>query len=253
MDKCNDKQIEIRNLQKFYWYKAKKRIVLECINTIIERGKIVAILGRSGCGKTTLLRLICGFEHPDGGEVLIDSQKVLSPSIKTLMIFQDYNQLLPWKTVLQNVALPLMITKKSTSIDDAEKKASELLKDVGLMDFAGYYPNSLSVGMKQRVAIARAIVLKPSVLLMDEPFSALDDYNRNSLQRLTKGIARKHGITVVFVTHSVQEALIISDRIIVLGGSPTSIIGDFINDESDLQCREELTKRIEELINNVGH
>jgi NitT/TauT family transport system ATP-binding protein len=197
--------------------------VLRDVSLDIRLNEIVAVIGHSGCGKTTLLRIMCGFEQADDGIILLDGEKHTAPSRDALMLFQDFNQLLPWKTVLGNVTHPLLATKAVKTRQDAEKRALGRIADVGLTGFEGSYPHQLSGGMKQRAAVARALALQPRVLLMDEPFAALDNITRGALQALTRRVCGKYGISALLVTHSVEEAVVMADRIVVMGKSPGRI------------------------------
>jgi NitT/TauT family transport system ATP-binding protein len=197
--------------------------VLEDISLSLSQNEMVGIIGHSGCGKTTLLRIVCAFEAPDGGYVLVDGAKSQKPCKDVVMLFQDFNQLLPWKTVLGNVVHPLMATKTCKSRKDAKKRAEKMISDVGLSGFEGAYPHQLSGGMKQRAAVARALALHPRVLLMDEPFAALDNITRGALQSLARQVCDKYGITALFVTHSVEEAAVMADRIVIMDRNPGRI------------------------------
>jgi NitT/TauT family transport system ATP-binding protein len=197
--------------------------VLRDINFDVAQGEFTGLIGYSGCGKTTLLRIICGFERAEGGFVLIDGLKHEKPGRNVLMLFQDFNQLFPWKTVLQNVMHPLIATGFIRDKAAARSRAEKRLHDVGLSDFLQYYPHQLSGGMMQRAAVARALALQPRVLLMDEPFASLDNITRRTLQELTRRVCDKYGVTVIFVTHSVEESVIMADKIIVMREKPGQI------------------------------
>lgn len=203
--------------------------VLSDINLNVDQNEFVALLGYSGCGKTTLLRVLCGFEKADSGYILVDGQPLRKPNKKVLMLFQDFNQLMPWKTVLANVMFPLLATKAVKSKQEARGRAEKRIDDVGLSAFAHSYPHQLSGGMKQRVAVARALALQPRVLLMDEPFAALDNITRGTLQVLTRRVCEKYGVTTIFVTHSVEEAALLADRIVVMKEKPGRIERIFDN------------------------
>jgi len=190
--------------------------VLQDISFELGEFETLAIIGHSGCGKTTLLRILGALESIDDGLVLLDGVRQTKPTKDALMLFQDFNQLQPWRTVLGNIIFPLTSTGTIKNRNDAKKIALKRIADVGLTDFENNYPHQLSGGMKQRVAVARALALQPRVLLMDEPFAALDNITRSSLQSLTRRVCEKYGISSVLVTHSVDEAIIMADRIIVM-------------------------------------
>jgi NitT/TauT family transport system ATP-binding protein len=197
--------------------------VLQNINLEINNNEIVAIIGHSGCGKTTLLRIVCAFEKPDFGSVFFNDKVYEKPSKDVLMIFQSFEQLQPWRTVLGNVVYPLIASNTINDKKYAKKRAIKRLEDVGLSEFLDYYPHTLSGGMKQRVAIARALALATRILVLDEPFASLDDITRRSLQKITKGVCKKHKISVFLVTHSIEEALIMSDKIVIMDRNPGRI------------------------------
>jgi NitT/TauT family transport system ATP-binding protein len=193
------------------------------INLEIAAGELVCLLGPSGCGKSTLLNAIAGFTPPSSGRVLVAGQPVIGPGPERAMVFQEY-ALFPWMTVTDNVAFGLRV--KGLSRSDADGRARTLLQWFGLGDFAGRFPRDLSGGMQQRVAIARVLAIDPPILLMDEPFGALDALTRRTLQdellRLW-GDLRK---TIVFVTHSIEEALYLADRVVVMTARPGAIKRD---------------------------
>lgn len=203
--------LKINNLSK----KFKDSFVLKDFNLSINKGEFLMLLGRSGIGKSTLLRMIGGFETPSSGEILLENKKVLTPRREQCMVFQDFNQIFAWKSVLENVTYPLKLENK-LSKDEIKNKALEFLKIVGLENYANYYPHELSGGMKQRVAIARALIQHPKVLLMDEPFAALDSDTRGSLCKKLYEIWKSSHITIVFVTHNFFEAISMGTRFLVL-------------------------------------
>ncbi|OQW51171.1 MAG: hypothetical protein A4S15_12100 [Candidatus Raskinella chloraquaticus] len=177
------------------------------------------LLGPSGCGKSSLLKAIAGFLSPVEGEIRLDGQKVTEPGPDRMMVFQEFDQLLPWKTVEQNVLFPMERTGKYSG-KDARERARRFLDKVKLSKFAHVYPHQLSGGMKQRVAIARALALEPRVLLMDEPFAALDALTRREMQQELLQLWDEARFTVVFVTHSIHEAIVVGNRILVLSPHP---------------------------------
>ncbi len=196
--------------------------VLANVNIEINKGDFVCILGPSGCGKTTLLRCIAGLEKPDSGEILLGPNSVRGPGPDRIVVFQDFDQLLPWKTVKENVAFPLKVNQKA-SRDKIRETVNRNLTLVGLDEFENYYPHQLSGGMKQRAAIARALAANPEVLLMDEPFASVDSQTRTSLQNELIRIWEKFQPTIVFITHNIEEAVILGSRIAVMSSRPGTI------------------------------
>jgi len=194
---------------------------LETVSYDVEEGGLVALLGPSGCGKTTLLRIIAGMTRPSSGRVEIRGREVTGPYDDFGFVFQAPN-LLPWRSVLGNVLFPMEIKGRSNAA--AREKALELLQLVGLADFIKRRPHELSGGMKQRVALCRALIHSPSLILMDEPFGALDELTRMSMQDLLLDIRRIARATVVFVTHSISEAVYLADDILVFSGRPGRVI-----------------------------
>ncbi len=208
--------LEVRNLTKIYsnGKNQEDSEILQNVNFTMYPREFVCIIGPSGCGKTTFLRCLCGFETFEG-EVTVDGKKVSAPGTDRVMVFQDFNQLLPWKTVEKNVQYPLRIS----GLKDKEKlqQISDLyLEKVELYPYRKYYPHQLSGGMKQRAAIAKALAMKPKIILMDEPFASLDAISRNKLQAELMRIHQKEDITVIFVTHNIQEAITLGTRILVM-------------------------------------
>ncbi|MEM8554844.1 MAG: ABC transporter ATP-binding protein [Pseudomonadota bacterium] len=196
---------------------------VETTSLNIAAGEFVCILGPSGCGKSTLLNAVAGYQKPTTGAVTVDGKAVEKPGPERGMVFQQYS-LLPWKTVYENVAFgPLMAGHTRT---EAGSTANTFLELVGLKKFGDRYPAELSGGMQQRVGIARALANYPSVLLMDEPFGALDAQTRLMMQESLLDIWRQFGTTVVFVTHDVDEAVFLADRVLIMSASPGSIIED---------------------------
>ena len=244
--------VSIQGLYKTYKRAEGGELNVLCnINLDVEQGEFVGLLGYSGCGKTTLLRSICGFEKADDGLVLLDGLKHEKPSRNMLMLFQDLNQLFPWKTVLGNVIHPLVSTGFIKNKKDAKNRATKRIADVGLTGFEKSYPHELSGGMKQRTAVARALALQPRVLLMDEPFASLDNITRRTLQELTCRVCDKYGITVIFVTHSVEEAVRMATRIAVMNrkGNIEKIFANSFRlspvSEKQMQLIKEITELLE--------
>jgi len=193
---------------------------LSAISLTIEEKEFVCLLGPSGCGKTTLLRIIAGLDYPTNGSVELDGTVIDRPNPQLAMIFQEYS-LYPWRTVYENIAFGLELRKVPTK--DIQSVVNKYLEIVGLKGFEGHYPYELSGGMRQRIAVARALAIDPSILLMDEPFGALDAQTRNLLQHELLNIWEKTKKTILFVTHSVDEAVFLADRIVVLTSRPGTI------------------------------
>jgi len=193
--------------------KNKKKLIAEDFTLELEKSDFTCILGPSGCGKTTLLNIIAGFRGYEHGEVLIDGYAVKESPYKLSYVFQGHN-IFPWKTVRQNILFGLVSLKLSQHENDV--RISLVAKDLGLYDSLADYPGSLSGGMKQRVGIARALVGNPDILLMDEPFSSLDALTAQKTRELLKKLCSRRSITIVFVTHDVDEALDLADRILVV-------------------------------------
>lgn len=209
--------LEIKNLVKAYPDQGNgMNIILNGVCLNVEEREFLCILGPSGCGKTTLLRCIAGFENDFDGEVLIGGKPKREPGTDRVVVFQDFNQLFPWKTVEKNIQYPLRL-KGIKDKAERQKISDEYLNLVELGGYAKYYPHQLSGGMKQRVAIAKALALRPSIILMDEPFAALDAMTRNNLQRELRRIFEDENIAVIFITHNIQEALVLGTRTIVMG------------------------------------
>ena len=195
---------------------------LEDVSFELDEGELFCILGPSGCGKSTLLRCIAGFEKLTSGEIIVEGLPVQKPGPDRTMVFQGFDQLLPWKTVLQNVEFPLQV-KGAGDRAKIREIAGQYISLVGLTAFTHSYPHELSGGMKQRVAIARALALRPRVLLMDEPFASLDAQTRTALQAELITIWERFKTTIIFITHNIQEAIILGSRIGVMSRQPGTI------------------------------
>ncbi len=194
------------------------------VDLTIPKGEFVCMIGASGCGKSTLLRIIAGFEEPTTGEVAIDGKPVTGPGSDRGMVFQDY-ALFPWMTVRQNISFGPR--QRHLSREEIGRTTDEFIRMVGLERFADRYPNQLSGGMKQRVAIARVLANDANILLMDEPFGALDALTREQLQSELLQIWKRTGVTTIFVTHSVEEAVLLADRVLVMSAGPGKLDSDF--------------------------
>jgi NitT/TauT family transport system ATP-binding protein len=212
-------KIQIRSLKKIYETPERQVHALEDINLEIQDGEFVCLVGLSGCGKTTLLNILSGFVEITSGDVWMDN-KPITDTYDRGVVFQEY-ALFPWRTALKNVEYGLQIRKIPAV--QREKIAREFLRLVRLEQFADFFPHNLSGGMRQRVAVARALAFDPQVLLMDEPFGALDAQTREELQELTVDIWRKTKKTVLYVTHNLSEAVYLGDRIVVLIANPGRI------------------------------
>ncbi len=182
----------------------------------------IVVIGPSGCGKSTLLKAIAGFVEPIGGTIEVAGRRSLAPGPDRVLVFQEFDQLFPWRTVLDNVAYPLRVNGRGRR--EAEESARAFLALTHLTRAADRHPHELSGGMKQRVAIARALALDPRILLMDEPFGALDAITRQRLQFELNRIVEQTEVTLLFVTHSIEESLVVGDRVVVLGEAPSHVV-----------------------------
>ena len=217
--------IEVKNVSKTFHHKqgrkSRKVTVLDNVSLSIEQGEFICLLGPSGCGKTTLLNAMAGFETLTSGDIWINGKPVTSPSRNHVMIFQNYG-LLPWRTAQKNVELGLE-SQGQYSKPERRKIARKYLEMVHLADLSEQYPHRLSGGQQQRVAIARALAMCPEVLFMDEPFAALDAITRCQLQMELQKIVQEEVKTIVFVTHDIDEAVFLADRIVVMAPDPGRI------------------------------
>lgn len=217
--------IRVENLTKQYG-SAK---ILDNINIEIKNGEFVSIIGPSGCGKSTLINIISGIDNKTSGKIIVEDKEVNKPSIERIMVFQNA-ALFPWLSVFENVAFGLKtITKDSKEI---ENKVDDVLRKVHLYKYKEKYPHELSGGMKQRVSIARSIIMDPKILLMDEPFSALDEQTRMLLHNELQEIWLETKKTIVFVTHNIREAVKLSDRVLIMGTRPGTIIDEIKIDDA---------------------
>lgn len=216
-----DRFIRFESVAKIYNAADGKPVrAVDSVTADIAKGEFIAILGPSGCGKSTLMLMLAGLLRPSEGRILFKDVQVTGPQEDFGIVFQDA-VLFPWRTVLENVELPGEIEKLSRT--ERRRRAQAMIDLVGLSGFEGKYPNELSGGMQQRVAIARALSLSPSLLLMDEPFGALDAMTRETMNLELQRISIESGATVVFVTHSIAEAAFLADRVFVMSGRPSTV------------------------------
>jgi NitT/TauT family transport system ATP-binding protein len=220
-------QIQIKNVHKVFNTATGNVVALQDINLTINTGEFVCLLGPSGCGKSTLLNAIAGFALPSQGHIAVGSQTVTSPGPERGMVFQEY-ALFPWMTVAENIAFGLEL--QNTKKQDIQTIVQQLLEMLHLQDFRNRFPKDLSGGMRQRVAIARVLALDSPILLMDEPFGALDALTRRNLQDELLRIWQKLKKTIVFVTHSIEESIYLADRIVVMTYRPGTIKRDLYVD-----------------------
>jgi len=242
--------LTVRDVTKTFRIGADTVEALGRVNLTIDKGEFVCLIGASGCGKSTLLRIIAGFEQPTAGQIALYEQPVTGPGSDRGMVFQDY-ALFPWMTVRENISFGPR--QKGMAKKYVAEITDEYLRMVGLEKFADRYPQQLSGGMKQRVAIARVLANECELLLMDEPFGALDAITRESLQLELLEIWARTGVTVIFVTHSVEEAVLLSDRVVVMTAGPGRVEADIAielerpRDVSGIefnQVRRDITQRL---------
>ncbi len=238
-----DHFLRIDHLSKRFEQKDRDELitVIDNVSMTIDEGEFVVFLGPSGCGKTTLMRIVGGLETATSGTVILEGEQVTGPDRKKGMVFQSYSSF-PWLTVLDNIKFGLKY-RSDVSEEDKQEIARHYLELVGLKGFEDFYINRISGGMQQRVAIARTFAAGPDILLMDEPFGALDAQNREFLQVQLLEIRRAEKKTVIFVTHDVEEAVFLADRIFVFSARPASIIeqvtvGDYLPGERSLETKD---------------
>jgi NitT/TauT family transport system ATP-binding protein len=214
--------LEIEHLGKTYGTGEKATHAVGDVTFTVDDGEFVCVVGPSGCGKTTLLKCVAGLLRPSRGEVRLRGRSVTEPPEELALVFQEYSRsLMPWASVRNNVLLPLR--HKRLGRGERSRLVEESLEAVGLTGFIDHYPWQLSGGMQQRVAIARALAYQPSILLMDEPFASVDAQTRGDLEDLILQVQDEYGITIVFVTHDIDESVYLSDRVVVLTHSPTEV------------------------------
>ncbi|MCP4688796.1 MAG: ABC transporter ATP-binding protein [Desulfobacterales bacterium] len=245
-------KIEIQNIGKFYRLPKKKRLsVLKNIDFSIAEGEIVVILGESGCGKSTLLNIMAGLLPPSSGEIRIDGRKIRGPHPSRSIMFQEPS-LLPWLNVRENIVFGCKLRGERERLDENVQRL------IGLLNLSGFekaHPSELSVGMAQRVCLARALIGNPRILLLDEPFGSLDAFTRTHLQDELIKSWRREKFTAVFVTHDIEEGIILGDRIALLGGRPCGVIEMFhidlehprdITDEAFIRVKADILARFKE-------
>jgi len=245
--------IKVKDLSVVYGDEGSGVEALRDISFRVEDGGACAVIGPSGCGKTTLLFALSGLLRPTKGRVMVGGENVVSPRRDVALILQDYG-LFPWKTVFENVSLGLEIRGSSKEVE--RKKVEGLLKDLGMEGFERSYPSQLSGGMRQRVGIARALALEPDILLMDEPFSSLDALTREKMQNLALEVCREKGITMLLVTHNIEEAVFLGERIIALTPRPGRIMEVVENEgrgREDYRRKEEFFEKCTLLRDLIGN
>ena len=215
-DQIND--LILKNISFSYYEKNNKKIILDNFNCKIKKGKFTSIIGPSGTGKSSLLKLIAGLIEPEKGEIKFENQ-TLNKVINQITLIQQNPSLMPWLNVYNNITLANSNNKKTNY-----KNVDKLIKDIGLGEFSSYFPHKLSGGLLQRVAIARALLFYPSLLLLDEPFAALDNLSREIISTELVSIIKKNSLTVLMVTHSIEEAALLSDEVLVTGIEPLRVI-----------------------------
>ncbi|MQA84471.1 MAG: ATP-binding cassette domain-containing protein [Streptosporangiales bacterium] len=214
--------LEVMGLGKTYGEGERATRAIADVSFKVDEGEFVCVVGPSGCGKTTLLRCMSGLLQPSAGRVLLDGRQIDGPPEQVGFVFQEYSRsLLPWMSVRENIALPLR--HKRLTKNERARHVEEAVGSVGLTGFIDHYPWELSGGMQQRVAIARALAYQPEILLMDEPFASVDAQTRADLEDLVLRVRTAYGVTVLFVTHDIDEAVYLGDRVIVLTSAPTQV------------------------------
>jgi NitT/TauT family transport system ATP-binding protein len=227
--------LTVEHAQIGYVVNGKAHVAVGDASFEIFPGEKIMLLGPSGCGKSTLLKAVAGFIEPFAGTVRLATRDTLTPGPDRAVVFQEFDQLFPWKTVRDNIVYPQRMIGREKA--EAERRADEYLELMHLAPAADRYPHQLSGGMKQRVAIARALAMDPAILLMDEPFGALDAQTRSRLQLELNEVAARTGVTILFVTHSIQEAVYVGHRVVVLNNPPSTVVEvvdvSHVNDPSE--------------------
>lgn len=218
----DDVVLDVRQLTKEYVSASSRTRAIGGLSFSVSRGEFLCIVGPSGCGKSTLLRCMAGLLSPTAGEVLVDGQRIVKPPETLGLVFQDYSRsLFPWMTVRENIVFPLR--RKNLTKAQRRESVEHAVESVGLTDFIDHYPWQLSGGMQQRVAIARALAYQPEILLMDEPFASVDAQTRADLEDLVLSVLGEYEVTTVFVTHDIDEAVYLADRVVLLTPAPSMV------------------------------
>lgn len=223
-----DPFLVIEGVSKIYPTPTGPYIVLDGVDLTIHEGEFICLIGHSGCGKSTLLNMVAGFNKPTDGEVRLQTKRITQPGPDRMVVFQNYS-LLPWMTAFENIYLGIDSVWPEKSKAEKVAIVNEHLELVGLTDAASKKPKELSGGMKQRVCIARALALRPQVLILDEPFGALDPITREELQEELLKIWTEHQVTVLMITHDIDEALLLADRLVMMTNGPAARIGEVMN------------------------
>lgn len=231
-------KIEASGVDKVYKGRKKEIVAMKDCNLEILQNEFVCIVGPSGCGKSTLLRMLAGLDFPTSGQIIIDDSPVTGPGRDRGMVFQSYT-LFPWKTVEKNIKFGLQLNK--VPVEEQERITDKYLNMIGLKEFRNSYPKELSGGMKQRVAIARSLANNPEVLLMDEPFGALDPQTKSSMQLMLRRIWQEEKPTICFVTHDIEEAVFLATKIYVMSARPGTVkevVNDFLPYDRTLELKD---------------
>jgi NitT/TauT family transport system ATP-binding protein len=243
--------LAITHLAKTYGEGEKATEALREVSFVVEDGEFVCVVGPSGCGKTTLLKCVAGLLRPSRGDIVLRGKRVTAPPEEMALVFQEYGRsLMPWASVRSNVLLPLR--HKSLGRDERRQLVEEAIESVGLTRFIDHYPWQLSGGMQQRVAIARALAYQPSILLMDEPFASVDAQTRGELEDLVLQVREEYGITILFVTHDIDESVYLADRVVVLTHSPTEV-KEIVQVDLGRPRDQIATKELPEFVHLRGH
>jgi NitT/TauT family transport system ATP-binding protein len=243
--------LEISGLAKTYGTGAKATHALREVSFTVEDGEFVCVVGPSGCGKTTLLKCVAGLLRPTHGETVLRGKRVISPPEEMALVFQEYGRsLMPWSSVRNNVLLPLR--HKHLNRRERTRLVEDAIGAVGLTRFIDHYPWELSGGMQQRVAIARALAYQPSILLMDEPFASVDAQTRAELEDLVLRVWDEYGVTILFVTHDIDESVYLADRVVVLTHSPTEV-KEIVQVDLGRPRDQIITKELPEFVHLRGH